>query len=169
MLGQARLDVLGLERLVESADDLHRLLPRHLHPLERLVFLDDLLHLGFDHRQVFVGDRPLGPHVVIEALANGGAEGQFDALEEPHHGAGHHMRRRMPHHWQGSRVTRAERFERRLAGLGQRRIEPHGLAVEQRRDRPIFFLRLLLTRGSEIGEHLGHAGRLGIVTNNAIR
>ncbi len=30
---------------------------RHVEPLERLVGLDDLLHLGFDAREVFLGER----------------------------------------------------------------------------------------------------------------
>ena len=135
MVGEARLDVLGLQGLVETADDLHRLVARHLDPLERLVGGDDPPHLGLDLRQVLVGDRPAGPHVVIEAVADGGAEGEFHAVEEPHHGAGHDVGRRVPHHGQGPRIALEEHLDRGRASGGQRRVEPHGLAVEQGRDR----------------------------------
>ena len=131
MLGQAGLDVLGLEGLVQAADDLDRLLPGHLHPLEGLVGLDDPPHLRFDRRQVFVGDRPGGPHVVIEAVADGGAEGELHAVEEPHHRPGHHVGGRVPHHRQGPRVAGRKRLDGDRALRGQRHVEADEPAVEQ--------------------------------------
>ena len=53
MVGQARVDVLDLVLLLEALADLQRLAARHFDPLERLIEVDDLLHLGFDRRKVF--------------------------------------------------------------------------------------------------------------------
>ena len=168
MLGQSRLDVLDLQRLPEIPDNLHGLVAGHLDPFELLVGRDDSLHLGLDQRNVVVRDRPAGPHVVIEAGAHGRPEGQFDAVEEPHHGAGHHMGRRVTHHGQCPRVTGHEQFERHLTGRGQRCVEPHGLAVEQGRDRPRLS-RALSRRGqSHFGNDIGHPRSLWILTNDAI-
>jgi hypothetical protein len=120
MGGEAGFDVLGLEGLVEAADDLRRLLPRHLDPLEGLVGLDDPLHLGLDGRQILVGDRPGGPHVVVKALAHRGAEGEFHPVEEPHHGPGHDVGRGMPHHGERPGIAGKEGLEidRAVAGNG---------------------------------------------------
>ena len=135
VIGEASLDVLDLQRLLEIADDLHRLAAWHLHPLERLVGLDDPLHFGLDGRQVFVGDRPRGPHVVIEALADRGAEGEFHAVKQPHHRPGHDMGRRVPHHGQGPGIAREQGLEGDRAGVGQRGVEADSLAVEDGGDR----------------------------------
>ena len=132
--GQAGFDVLGLQGLVQAADDLQRLLPRHLHPLEGLVGLDDPPHLGLDQRQILVGDRPARPHVVIEAMAHRGAEGELHAVEEPHHRPGHHVGRRVSHHGERAGVTGKERLDRGRALGRQRRVEPHDLPVEQSGD-----------------------------------
>jgi hypothetical protein len=134
--GESRLDVLGLEGLVEAADEVGRLRPGHLHPLEGLVGLDDPPHLGLDRRQVLVGDRPRCPHVVVEPLPDRGAEGEFDAVEEPHHGPGHHVGRGVPHHRQGAGVARVQRLELGGARRRQRGIEADRRAVQDRRDGP---------------------------------
>jgi hypothetical protein len=158
MGGEAGLDVLGLERLVEAADDLHGLLPRNLDPLEGLVGLDDPLHLGLDGRQILVGDRAGGPHVVVEALADRGPEGEFHPFEQPHHGPGHHMGRRVPHHRQGPGISREERLEVDRALGGQRGVEAHGPAVEHGCDRPQVLRRRARCRRRQ---DVGDAGRGG--------
>jgi hypothetical protein len=165
--GEARLDVLGLERLVEPADDLDGLRPRHLHPLEGLVGGDDPPHLLLDGRQVVVGDRPRGPHVVVEAVARGGAEGQLDAREEPHHGPGHDVGRGMPHHRQGPDVAGEERLDGHGVRGGQRHVEAHRPAVEEGRDRPGLLPRCGLRRGG-CGDDLGQTGGGGIVADGTI-
>ncbi len=167
MGGEPDRDVLGLERLVESADDLDRLLPRHLDPLEGLVGGDDPPHLLLDGRQVLVGDRPGGPHVIVEAVAGGGPEGQFHVREEPHHRPGHDVGGGMPHHRQRPGVAREQRLDRHGPGGGQRHVEAHGMAVEQGGDRPGFFLRRGL-RHRGVADDVGQAGRGGIVTGGAV-
>jgi len=139
MFGEARLDMLGLQRLVQAADDLDGLAARHLHALERLVGGDDPPHLLLDLRQVLVGDRPRGPHVVIEARTHRGAEGELHAVEQPHHRAGHHMGRRMPHHGERPRIALEEHLKRGRAFVREHCVEPHGPAVEEGRDRLAFF------------------------------
>ena len=162
--GQAGLDVLNLERLLEITHDLHGLLARHLDPLKRLVGLDDLLHLSLDQRQIVVGDRPAGPHVVIKAFADGGAEGQLDVRKEPRHGAGHDVGGGVPHHRQRPRIAGGEPVDRSLASGGQRRIESHRLAVEQRRDRPLL-PRAFLDR---LGDDVAHPRGLRKLVDDAI-
>ena len=47
---------LDLELLAVSSLHTHdRLVPRHIKPLEACVSFDDLLHLGFNAREVFFG------------------------------------------------------------------------------------------------------------------
>jgi len=136
MLGEASFDVLHFERLIEIPHDADCLVAVDLNPLEGLVGLDDLPHLRFDRWQVVVGDRPLGPHVVVEALADGRTKCQLHTLEEPHHRPGHHVRGRMPHYRQGPRVAFPEKLHARLT-LRQQSIEADSLAAEHRCNRSV--------------------------------
>ncbi len=92
-----------LERLAQILAELHGLAAVHFDPLERLVFLDDLGHFRLDRGKVVLGKRPLGLKVVVEAVFDRRPEGKLDAVIEPHHGAGHDVRRRVPHDVQGLR------------------------------------------------------------------
>ena len=74
-----------------------RLVARHLEPLERLVGLDDLGHLGLDGGKVLLAELVLQVEVVVEAVVDRRAEGQLHAVEQPHHGPGHHVGAGMPH------------------------------------------------------------------------
>ena len=98
----------------ELLADLQRLGPRHFEPLERLVGLDDLLHLGFDRRKVFLRERLGQLEVVVEAAFDRRPEGQLHALQEPHHRPGHDVGRRVPHHAQRLGVFRGEDPDLRL-------------------------------------------------------
>ena len=162
--GEARLDVLHFQRLLEISHDLHRLLPWHLHSLKRLVGLDDLLHLGLDQGQIVVGDRPARPHVVIKAFANGRPEGQFDVGKEPRYRTGHDVGGGVPHHGQRPRIAGGEPFDQSLACCGQRRIEPDGLAVQKSGDRPLL-PRAPLDR---LGDDVTHPRSLGKLVDDAI-
>ena len=168
MGGEAGFDVLGLEGLIEAADDLCRLFPRHLDPLEGLVGLDDPLHLGLDGRQILVGDRTGRPHVVIKPLADRGPEGEFNALEQPHHRAGHDMGRGMPHHRERPGIARIEGLQVDRAGGWERGVEAHGLAVEHRCDRASpAFLRAVCA-GESGAEDVGDAGGKLTLANRAV-
>ena len=158
MRGEAGFDVLGLERLIEATDDLRRLFPRHLDPFKGLVGLDDALHFGLDGRQVFVGDRAGGPHVVIEALAHRRAEGEFDPFEEPHHRPGHDVGRGMPHHRERPGIACVEGLQIDRAGGRQRGVEAHGLAVEHRCDGAAPALLRAACAGRSAAENVGDAG-----------
>ena len=162
MGGQAGLDVLHLEGLVEPGDDFHRLRPRHLDPFEGLVGGDDLLHLGLDGRQVLVGDGAAGPHVVVEALADGGAEGEFHALEESHHGPGHNVGCRVPHHAEAARVTGEDRLDGGGAFGWERSVEAGDGTVEQGGDGPLF------AGGRGVGGGLGEPGAGWVVAGGAV-
>ena len=136
---------------------LRGLLPWHFHPLEGLVGLDDPLHLGLDGRQILVGDRAGGPHVVVKALAHRGAEGEFHPLEEPHHGPGHDVGRGMPHDGERPGIAGVEGLEIDRAVRRQRGIEPDGRAVEHRRDRTAAALGAGCA-GRSSAEDVGDAG-----------
>ena len=57
--------------------------------LQGQVLLDDFLHLGLDFGQVLGGEGLLHVKVVIEAVLNGGANGELGAGVQAHHGLGH--------------------------------------------------------------------------------
>ena len=73
----------------QIAAELDRLLPVHLDPLERLVFRDDLGHLGLDLGEVGLGQGVLHLEIVVEAVGHRRPKGQLHALEQPHDRPGH--------------------------------------------------------------------------------
>ena len=164
-LGEARLDVLCLEGLVEAGDDLHRLLPRHLDPLEGLVGGDDLPHLLFDPGEIVVGDRLGRPHVVVEPGPDRRPEGKLDAWKQPHHGPGHDVGRRVAHHRQGARIARKKPLDERLAMLRKGSVEPDGLSIEEGGNRR----QLLLPATGHADGDIRQSGALGKLAGIAIR
>ena len=164
-LGEARLDVLCLEGLVEAGDDLHCLLPRHLDPLERLVGGDDLPHLLFDPGEIVVGDRLRRPHVVVEPGPDRRPEGKLDAWKEPHHRPGHDVGRGVAHHRQGPRIAREQPFDQRLALGGERSVEPDRLPIEEGGDRR----QLLLPATGHADGDIRQSGAVGKLAGIAIR
>jgi len=164
--GQAGLDVLGLQGLVEPADDFDGLLARHLDPLKGLVGLDDPPHLRLDGGEILIGDRAGGPHVVVETVAHSGTEGELDALEEPHHGPGHDMRRRVPHHRQGPRVAGGKRLHGCGALGRQGSVEADERAVEQGGDGGVS-APFSAGRGG-VADAVGHRRCGGKVTGGAV-
>ena len=100
---QPGIDVLHLEILAQLLAQLQRLVARLFQPLERLISLDDLGHLGLDLRKIFLRERPRQHHVVIKPAAHRRPERQLHAGKHPHHGPGHHVGTRVPHHAQAPR------------------------------------------------------------------
>ena len=121
--------MLHLQHLAQVLAELDRLLAIHLHPLQRLVLLDDPGHLGLDPGEIPLGDRVLQLEVVVKAAVNRRSEGQLDAVEQPHHRPGHHVGGRMAHDLQGLGILLGDQPERDLALLRQRQVGPHQLAV----------------------------------------
>jgi hypothetical protein len=113
---EAGLDVLDLELLAEFLAEFERFGPRHFDPLELLVRGDDLLHLCFDLRKIFLGDRLRQREVVIEAGGGGRPECQLHAVVEPHHGLGHHVGRAVPHHGERFGILLGEQPQLHFAG-----------------------------------------------------
>ena len=163
VLGEAGLDVLNFQGLLEVTDDRHGLVAVDLHPLEGFVGLDDLPHLLFDPRQVIVGDRPLEPACRSRSRSpTVGPKASSTPVKKPHHSPGHHMRRRVPHHRQSPRVARLEKLKRHVA-LRQHRIEAHRLACEHRRNRREFSLTL-----GHIHNTVGQPRSHGVVSGRSI-
>ena len=87
-------------------------LPRAHHLAhEGLLGRDDLLHLGFDLREVFLVEGALGAvEVVVKAAVGGRAEGHLGAGKKPLHRVGHDVRRRVAHDEEPVGVAGAHRL-----------------------------------------------------------
>ena len=152
LFGQPLAEVFHLERLAQVLEELDGLVPRHVYPLEGLVFGDDPRHLGLDLRKILGRKRVLHLEVVIEAVVYGRAEGQLHALEEPHHRAGHHVGGGMPQDAQGLGVLTGQQPQANLALGGQRHVGPRELPVHLGRQRGLSQPRADL-RGHVDGPH----------------
>ena len=99
------LDLEGLLALLEEADGL---VPRHLLTDEGLVLLGELAHRRLDALEI-LGREGHGPgEIVVEAVLDGGPDGDLDPGEELRHGLGHEMR---------GRVTQRGQWLRGAVGL----------------------------------------------------
>ena len=83
------VDELYLIRLALLLHELDGLRPGQLEPLQGQLFLADLAHLGLDLLHDLRGEGEGGVQIVVEALFNGGADGQlhlgietFDCLRQ---------------------------------------------------------------------------------------
>jgi hypothetical protein len=104
-----RVDDLHLVGLAEVAEALQGLLAADLLALERLLGVDDLLHLGLDEREIVVGERPVDVEVVEEAGLDRRADRHLRLRKQPLDRLGHHVRGRV-----------AQRLQRRQ---GRRRAD----------------------------------------------
>ena len=132
MVGQARLDVLDLQCLTQVLAEPEGLVAAHFLSLERLVFLDDLCHFGLDLGEVLLGNPPRALKIVVEAVFDGGAKGQLNPVEKPHHRPRHDVGARVPHDVQGLRVAIGDQPQGDLAFFGQESIGADDLAVNLR-------------------------------------
>ena len=76
VLGQV-VDQLHLVGLVLLLHELDGLFPGQLEALQLQLLLADLAHLGLDLLQDLRGEGEGGVHVVVEAVVDGGADGQL--------------------------------------------------------------------------------------------
>jgi len=109
------VDVLDLVSLIEVLDQAARLRGGPLEALEGLGGGDDLAHLLLDAREVLLAQRRVAVDVVIEAVLDGGAEGQLDAGEETHDRPGHDVGAGMAQDVEGLAVAVGEDLEGHLA------------------------------------------------------
>ena len=121
--------------LLQVAADLQGLVARLLDSLERLIQLDDLLHLGFDGREILLRERLVAVEIVVEPVFDGGSERQLHALVQPHHRAGHDMGRGMPHDGQRLGVPPRKHPQLHVAVGGEFVVEPYELPVNFGRNR----------------------------------
>jgi len=119
MLGQPELathrdealEMFELEPLVQRLKERTCLLPTHDLSAERAVGFDDLGHLLFDGAEVFFGERPVGPSVVVvETVVGGGPKGHLGPREQTLDGVGHDVGARVADDRQGIGVMRADRL-----------------------------------------------------------
>ena len=114
------------------AEQVQSLRPRHLLPDEGLIGRDDALHLLLDGVQVVGRERPSDVEVVVEAVGDGGSDGEGGALEEFEDRLGHYV---------GGRVTEDMAALLRLRGDYRepspgmdRLLQVHQDAVDRDRD-----------------------------------
>ena len=82
------LHLVGLLLLLHQSQSLG---PGQLKPLQLLLLLADLAHLPLQLGEVLGGEGAGGVKVVVEAILNGGADGQLHLGVEPLHGLGQHV------------------------------------------------------------------------------
>ncbi len=145
-----------------SSHSCERFVARLFEPLERLVGFDDFGHFGFDRGKIFLGERARQHHVVIKAAADGRAERQLHAVEQPHHGPGHHVGARMPHDAQGGGIFLGENFQCHFAVGRQRRIEADDFAIDHGRHRGFG------QAGADVGRHIFGAHVLRICFDRSV-
>jgi hypothetical protein len=100
-----------------------------------LSFFDDLLHIGFDLREVVLADRSRQIEVVVEPVAGRWSERQPHAIEQPHDRSGHDVSTRVSQHAEGLRIARRQQAEfDRAISCGHVFNRPHCV-----NDRPVDF------------------------------
>ena len=132
LVGQTGLDVLDLELLSQLLTECEGFVARHFEALETLVRLDDLLHLGFDPREVFIRERVRQLEVVIKTGGGGWPERQLHAFKQPHHGLRHHMSATMPHHGERLRIFLSQQPQANFAGVRQQDVQINWPPVDLR-------------------------------------
>ena len=98
LVGRDRFDDLGLVFLAHAAEELDRLVAAHQRTRDRMRFLDDLVHLGLDCRQVLRRERPLIGEVVVEAVFDDRADGYLRARMQALHRLRQQVRGGMTQH-----------------------------------------------------------------------
>ena len=120
-------DELELVVLLLFFHELHSVLGRELKALERQVLLDDLLHLGLDLHEIVRGERLLKVDVIVEAVFNGRADGEFRAGIQSPDSLGHDVGGGVPVGVLAFGGVEGQNFEG--AVLCQRRAQIRGLPV----------------------------------------
>jgi len=84
--GRDRADDLGLEVFADALEETDGLVARLHAADDRLRFLHDLLHLGFDRRQILGREWAFVGEVVVEAMVDDRADRYLGTREQPLHG-----------------------------------------------------------------------------------
>ena len=125
--GRDRFDDLGLVVLADALEEGHGLVARLHAARHRQRFLDDLLHLGLDGRQVFGRERTLVGEVVEEAAVDHRADGDLGAGEQALHGLGQQVGGGVAQHVQRVGMLVGDDLERGVVGDDEAGV--HQLAV----------------------------------------
>ena len=91
------LQLEGIVLLPELADRVGSL---HLPAHEGMVLLGDLMHQLLDLLEILGLERTVHLEVVVEAVLDGGPDGELGLREELHHGRSHEMGRGVPEYLQ---------------------------------------------------------------------
>ena len=128
-------DVFDLQPLAKIGAYGQRLLARLFDSLKGLVGGDDLLHFGFDRREVAFREGVFESEVVVKTAFDGWAEGELHAGEETHHRAGHDVGGRMPHDVESLRVFIGEQGNFHAPFGRQGVIDANDIPIDGRRQR----------------------------------
>ena len=90
-IGRQVLHEFHLVGLLPQGEIFDRFLAGDLPPHQRVILLDDLQHLRLNRRQVFGGEGVVRVQVVVEAVGDGGADGQLRPREQPLHRLGQNV------------------------------------------------------------------------------
>jgi len=92
LVGRDGGDDLGLVLLALVEEEAHRVVPRHLDPLDRQVAAGDFLHSRLDHLEVLGAEALLPGEVVVEPVLDHGADGHLGLGKQLLHRVRHQVR-----------------------------------------------------------------------------
>ena len=156
-LGQV-LDELALVRL--ALESVPRLEPVQLPALERLRLGHDLAHAALDGGDVLGRERPLDVEVVVEAVLDGGSDGELRHREEVLDRLGHHVGGGVPQHAESVIALLGDDLDRR--SVGHDVVEIDQLAVDLAGDRGLRQARPDRGRDVEDGRTFGNGLRAAV-------
>ena len=139
---------------------LHRVGLAYFASRDGLLGPGQLLHFLFDFRQVALGDRGRGVHVVVESVLDARADAELDARVERFERFGHQVGRRVPECLLAFGVFPFVQLDLRVGDDGT--VQVHDFAVD--RGRQHF---LSQTRADAFGD-LHRRRPLGVLTNAAV-
>ncbi len=163
VVGQTRLNVLHLQRLVQIAADIQSRLTRFLQPLKRLVQFHNLPHLLFDRGKILLRQGVVQLKVVVEPARNRRPKRQLDAVKQTHHGPSHHVRATVAHHVQRRGILPSQDAQPDRSLSGQHLVQTPHAAVHLGRHRG------LGQTGTDLPSHLQGGHPSGIFANTTVR
>ena len=96
VFGKSFSHVFDFERLFHVLADLNRGVAFFNDSFEGFIEFDEFLHLLFDRREIFFGQRRVALDVVVETVFERGPERELHVVFDSHHRAGHHVRTAVP-------------------------------------------------------------------------
>ena len=116
-----QLHLVGLVFLLEEPDGIFSW---KFKALQRQIFLHNLLHLGFDGREILGGDWGLNIQIIVEAVVDGRADGQLRLRVQTLDGLGHNVGSGVAEGVTPSLVLKGENVQRAVPVNDRPQIHP---------------------------------------------